>query len=256
VTTIAFVDGEQVEWPGPATIDDPTTRPGAGLFETMRARRGEMPLASRHVARLTASAKALGLSCPPAATIRAFLERATAATEIGDHRVRLMLNETGRVVVQVSPFEASAVPIRLATVAGPVQVEGFAEHKTSAYLPYIRAREQATSSGADHALLVRADGTVLEADHGSVVALVDGDLVTPDAQDILPGVARALLIERLGIGQRRLSVANLVEADSVFVVNALRGVTAIATVDGQALRSVNAELERIACELPELHSID
>ena len=251
---LVFVDGEQVAWPGPARIDDPNARPGLGLFETMRARRGAVPLLSRHLARLTASASALGLPCRSAAAIRHLVGAAISGVGTGEHRVRLVLNETGQIVVDVNPFEAGTTQVRLTTVLGPVQVEGFAEHKTTAYLPYIRAREHAVASGAHHALLVRADGAVLEADHGSVVALIGGDLVTPHAADILPGIARTLLIQRLGITQERLAVGDIIDAGAVYVVNALRGVAIVVDLDGESLRQSATELERIERGLPELHT--
>ena len=138
MTGVAFVDGEQVAWPGPARIDDPAMAPGLGLFETMRGRGGDIPLVSRHIARLITSATALGLRCPPAERLERFLRRTVSAIGGGDHRVRLMLSDAGQVVIQASPLEIDRTPVRLATVTGPVQAEGFAKHKTTAYLPYVQ----------------------------------------------------------------------------------------------------------------------
>ena len=253
MTGVAFVDGEQVEWPGPATIDDPTTVPGAGLFETMRATRGDIPLTSCHLGRLLTSAEALGLRCPTRATLEGFLQRAVAEIGPSDHRVRLVLVTSGHVVIQVAEFEIDDTPIGLSTVIGPVQAEGFAEHKTTAYLPYVQARQRAEAAGADHALIVGPDGSVLEADHASVVALIDDEWVTPSAEGILPGIARALLIERLGVRPTTISVADLARAGAVFVVNALRGASRVAALDGRDLPLPGEVLGHIRNALPELH---
>ena len=234
MTGVAFVDGEQVAWPGPARIDDPAMAPGLGLFETMRGRGGDIPLVSRHIARLITSATALGLRCPPAERLERFLRRTVSAIGGGDHRVRLMLSDAGQVVIQASPLEIDRTPVRLATVTGPVQAEGFAKHKTTAYLPYVQARQQAEAVGAEHALLVGSGGVVLEADHANIVAAVRGVLVTPSAVDVLPGIVRALLIKRLRVRPASLTVTDLREADAVYAVNALRGVVSIAALDGNS----------------------
>jgi para-aminobenzoate synthetase / 4-amino-4-deoxychorismate lyase len=253
VMGVAFVDGEQVDWPGPGRIDDPAMVPGSGLFETMRGRNGEIPLASRHVARLVNSASQLGLRCPPATTLERFLQQAASVMGTGDHRVRLVLTDGGQVVVQASRFELDQAPVRLATVIGPVQAEGFATHKTTAYLPYAQARQQAEKNGAEHALLIGPGGAVLEAEHANIVAAVRGALVTPNAADVLPGIARAILIERLGVRSAPLTVADLRRSDAVYAVNALRGVIPIAALDGDSLSIQPSVEDDLRGALPELH---
>jgi len=63
---VVWLDGSVVEPDSAALpITDPGVRWGDGLFETMRAEHGAVPLLERHLARLGASISALGLDPAP-----------------------------------------------------------------------------------------------------------------------------------------------------------------------------------------------
>ena len=65
---VAWLDGALVD-PAQAAlpITDPGVRWGDGLFETMRAERGQVPLLERHLERLLASCEALMIDPAPSA---------------------------------------------------------------------------------------------------------------------------------------------------------------------------------------------
>ena len=77
---VVWLDGALVD---PATaalpITDPGVRWGDGLFETMRAERGQVAMLDRHLARLSASITALALDpIPTDADIRAAVDAVVA----------------------------------------------------------------------------------------------------------------------------------------------------------------------------------
>jgi branched-chain amino acid aminotransferase len=228
--------------PGAAAlgIDDPGVRWGEGLFETMRAEAGRVPLLARHLARMRASARALGLGEGPGAG--AERDVAVAVAACGAPRQRVRLTWTGRptLLVEAVPH-TPADPWGAAAVAlpGTWWPEGeIAAHKTLSYAGPRLAARRARHRGASEALLLDARGRLGEASTGSVFCEVPGGLATPPLEGILPGVARAVVIEeaapRAGIPVevRHLEEPEWRSAREIVLTNALRGVVPVLALDG------------------------
>lgn len=204
------------------------TRGGAGygLIETMRVRRGRVPLVERHVARLRASLAALGLPAPPgdvAALVR------TAA--VGRDRVVRLEVRDGRADLRMRPLPSPAPPA-LVVAREP---HAAYRHKTTERDLFERALVEARQAGADDALLLTADRCVAE---GTVWSLFwwEGERLHTPALDlgILPGVGRARMaevVDGMELVEVRLGVEALV-GRSLFLVNAVRGVVPITSLAG------------------------
>ena len=133
----------------------------------------------------------------------------------------------------------SIVPIRLAVErwqASPPLVG----HKTLARLPWDLARNRAKRSGAGDVLLVDDLERVLETAVANVWVLRSGAVRTPPAPArCLPGVMRGWLMDRLlGLGLRvevrDVDLAELAEADEVWLSNAVVGVRRVAEAAGRS----------------------
>lgn len=112
--------------------------------------------------------------------------------------------------------------------------------KSTALLPNVLLRLEATEAGADECIMLR-DGHVTEGSSSSVLIL-EGKMLTsrPNGQDILPGTTIRLVSEvaaELGIGYREevISLGRLLAADEVWLCASLRGVAAVTHVDGQPI---------------------
>ncbi len=95
-------------------------------------------------------------------------------------------------------------------------------HKTSdrAHLEAATWRHR----GADDVVLVNASGYVTETTVANLLVLLDGAWVTPPLSDgLLAGVGRRLAIERDGVLERSLSVAELRRAAAIELVSSARG---------------------------------
>ncbi len=102
-----------------------------------------------------------------------------------------------------------------------------------------RAGFAAKDAGADVALLLGPDGAVAEAPGFNVVALVDGVLVSPDA-NVLPGISCRTMFELsrdLGIESRygRLMPEDLARADEMFLTATSCGLFPVTRLDGAAV---------------------
>jgi hypothetical protein len=88
-------------------------------------------------------------------------------------------------------------------------------------------------------VLCDADGSVLEATWGNVVAIVGGAVCTPPLDGrILAGVTRRALLDEavdLGLPVRvgRLDGAALADADAVLLTSAVRGLTWVRSIEGR-----------------------
>ena len=177
----------------------------------------------RHLARLAASADMFGLACDDAAV------RAAVAAAVGTAedvlRVRLTLGPDGLDVraapLDGAPFETVWLcPDPLVEAGSPL-----CRHKTTRRAHYEAPFERARALGADEALLVNADGELVEGSRTSLWVRQDGEWLTPRlAAGGLPGVARAVLLATLPRAhEARLEPADLLNADALAVSNALRG---------------------------------
>ncbi len=175
----------------------------------MRADGGRVPWLERHLDRLERSAAALGLSPVPArAEVREGVERALAAAGTPSARVRVTLSPRPTLLVEVTPEpphpplapEARAIAIHGAWLPG----NDLAEHKTLSYGAYRRAQARAAAAGADHALLLDADGRLGEAAVGNAFAVLHGAVVTAPVRGLLPGVARAIVAEVTAVREEAL----------------------------------------------------
>ena len=203
-----------------------------GLIETMRGRDGRLPWLGRHIARMGASVIALGLAHPPAEI--ADLARSAAGGEPGERVVRLELRDG---LVEVSTREVPA-PVPVALMVSD-EVHRPYPHKSTQREQFSRALTSARRRGVDDALFVTPDGYVAEGTAWSLFWWDNGGgaLFTPAEElGILPGIGRNRLMELAGVQEVRARVSDLA-GRSMFLVNAVRGVVEIASLEGEAAPS-------------------
>ncbi len=253
----AWVNGTLVRGAAAAlSLWDRGARDGEGLFETLRVAGGVPRLWDRHLERLVLSCAVLGFPVPAAPrALREGLEQVLAAEGLGEAVARLTITRgiaggrptragawieaeplAGRLWRGTRAGAASAITSKVAFEPGSLGM-----HKTTSRLPYALAREEARVAEADEALLVAADGEVLEGATSNLFAVVGGEVRTPPlARGILPGITRAIVLglcAAAGIPAReaRITRAELTAAAEAFVTNSVQEVVRIATLDGRPL---------------------
>ena len=217
------------------TADDPTTR-GLGLFETMRARDGDVPWLDDHLDRLERSARELDLGpFPTRRRLRAAVADLLAAAGPGDWRVTITASGAESLLVALGPAPApSDEGVSAVTLRGEwLPARRLAEHKTTGYGAYLLAQRRAEAAGAEHALLLDERGRLGEAAVANAFCVVDGVLVTAPARGLLPGVARARVLRLAEVDERAPEEREWRSASEVFLTNALRGVVPVVRIDGR-----------------------
>ena len=198
------------------------------LIETMAFDPAEgIPLLERHLARMKASAQALGFAFDRHAA-RNELQAATFRLRTAA-RIRLLLSRSGNVAIGTAPMpEAPDGPVTVAIRPRQVAPRDFRlAHKTSDRSVYPR------SEGAFETLYTDDDGYLTEGSFTSIFVERDGTLLTPPlARGALPGVLRAELIETGRATEAELTPADL--DGGFFIGNALRGLVSAVTVAEEA----------------------
>lgn len=205
-----------------------------GLIETMYADGAGIRFLARHLARLAASAEALGLVCPLDALEGALCEAAAGLT--APRRMRLQLEPDGThqiACAQLPPASATTPGVALA--AQRVSADDFLlRHKTTRRAVYDAARAVLPGDGSVlDALLLNQDGEVCEGAITNVFALIGGRLVTPPVScGLLPGIMRGHVIEAYGAREAVLRSSDLAQAERLFLTNAVRGMIEVRLTPG------------------------
>jgi para-aminobenzoate synthetase/4-amino-4-deoxychorismate lyase len=190
------------------------------LIETMRFDPHEgLADLERHLARLGASAEALGFAFDRHGA-RNELQAATFHLRAGA-RVRLMLGRSGAIAIETRPLPAAPLgPVEIAIVPLPVDAADFRlRHKTSDRAFYDDARRAA---GRFEVVFVDGEGFLTEGSFTSLFVEREGRLLTPPlSRGLLPGVLRARLIDEGRVAESEVVPADL--AGGCLIGNALRG---------------------------------
>jgi len=120
---------------------------------------------------------------------------------------------------------------------------GYCHLKTINLLPNILAKEMAKKKGAYEALFIRGDekGTYLTEGSSSSIFAIEGDvLITPEEDNILPGVTRAIVIEiakqvNMKITERRLYMNEYKACDEAFLTSTVSEVLPVIRIDNKKI---------------------
>jgi branched-chain amino acid aminotransferase len=233
---LASVDG-RVAPTAEATVpmkDDGLYR-GDGAFEVIRLYTGRPFALGDHLDRLERSASAIRLEFDRAALER---EIATLLAEADgpDGQLRLIVTRGGRRIAAIEPIPAHAEALSLATVAycPSVILNGV---KSLSYAANMQATRLAKEQGADEAVLVTPDGTVLEPPTSAIFWVSpEGGLRTPALDvGVLESITRDRLVKTLHVEEGAWPVTDLRAAGEAFLASTTREIQAVSAIDGNPL---------------------
>jgi branched-chain amino acid aminotransferase len=231
---LASVDGRIAETNEAriSAADDGLLR-GDGVFEVIRLYRGTPFALDEHLDRLERSAAAIELPIDRAAFED---EIGTLLGEFGQHeaQLRLVVTRGGRrlAFTENLPPYADAESITIASITySPTEILNGV--KSLSYAANMQATRLAVARGADEALLVRPDGTVLEAPTSTIFWLAaDGGLRTPALDvGILASITRDRLVRELDVEQGSFKLEDLEGASEAFLASTVREVQAVSAVN-------------------------
>ncbi|MGY3683894.1 aminotransferase class IV [Streptomyces sp. TE33382] len=222
---------------------------GDGVFETVRTTHGRPFALTRHLDRLTRSARGLGLPDPDLDEVR----RAAAAVAEANPTAlgRLRITYTGG----LSPLgsdRGDAGPSLVVALGGAVrrpdttavitvpwtrnERSALVGLKTTSYAENVVALARARERGASEALFANTAGRLCEGTGSNVFVVLDGQIHTPPvASGCLAGITRALAVEWTGAQETDLPMDVLEHAEEIFLTSTLRDVQAVHRADAREL---------------------
>lgn len=224
---------------------------GHGLFETMMTNNGTLPLLSYHWDRLMASSCTLGIELPfnysdlQDMTIDIISKnqllngkgslRLTVTDGVSERGILATGNPTPSYTLTSAALPENKRHSMSAAVVETRRNElSIASRvKSISYLDNILARKEAVLKGADEAFLLNSKGLLAEGSVSNVFIVKNKSVSTPRIDDgALPGVVRHVILNELNldeikIKEEEISLEMLLNAEDIFITNALFGVMPI-----------------------------
>jgi branched-chain amino acid aminotransferase len=208
---------------------------GDGAFEVIRLYEGRPFALGDHLDRLERSGAAIELEFDRAALEGEIDDLLAEAGQV-DGQLRLIVTRAGRRIAAVEPIPPHSETVSVATVtySPSVILNGV---KSLSYGANMQATRLANAKGADEAVLVQPDGTVLEPPTSSIFWVSpQGALRTPALDvGVLESITRDRLVKELHVEEGAWPVADLRAAQEAFLASTTREVQAISAIDGVAL---------------------
>ncbi len=229
---------------------------GDGVFEGMRVRNRLLYQPDAHMARLSASARTVGIALParPDAII-ASICALVVENGLDDCYVRLVITRgsgapgldpttcgSASCVILAYPQAPSlgTAPLRLLTssVVRKAPRSIGAHVKSLNYLDSVLAKLQAKQAGMDDALMLDGNGYLAEATGANVFLVFADALHTPSTIAALPGITRRAVIElarerSVAVVERDIGAMEVYAADEIFLSGTGAGLVAVGAIDGR-----------------------
>ena len=228
--------------------DDEALLRGRAAFETIRVYAGKPFKLTEHLDRLAGSAVMIGLPEVNRLELEALAEQALDAAAAPDAVLRLYWTPTPASIALVSALAdhyddlrargQKLISLRGVRAEEPWLLPGV---KSTSYAANMAAEAEAKRQGADDALFIDREGTVLEGPTTNVWWRRDRTLYTPSLDlGILAGVTRATVLELAGdsayaVEEGHYGLTALLAADEAFTSSSVREVMPVTEVDGVPL---------------------
>jgi branched-chain amino acid aminotransferase len=221
---------------------------GDGVFEALKVTAHGPFALTRHLDRLTRSARAMGLPDPDHDQIRQAVDQVLDARTFTEGKIRITYTGGRGPLGSQSPFgpptlvvaadvrpapESSVAVLTAPWTRNPLGA--LAGVKSTSYGENVRALACATAGGAAEAILLNTFGNVCEGTGSNVFLVFGSQIVTPPlSAGPLGGITRNLLLEWCDVTEADLTLAEAKSADEVFLTSSMRDVQAVHRWDDAA----------------------
>lgn len=223
---------------------------GSGIFETVRTEESRPQLLSRHMRRVLLSARHLGISLPNEDHILDAIGHVINAEPHPVGRLRLSFSSDHFVATHEAYLvKASHLVAGIHRTSGSTSER---QHKVFPYTHHLDLLAKATAQGVDEFICIDELGRVTEGAVSNVALRIAGQWITPPiTSGILPGVIRALAIERCEVLVREISENDLISCDGAIFMSSLKIALPIASIDTRPIE-IDSDSEQMCLKLREL----
>jgi branched-chain amino acid aminotransferase len=223
---------------------------GHGIFETILIKNSATPALDYHWKRLKTGAQLISIEVPFSkqeleGMLQNLVIENVLQNKIASARVTITHGESTRGIFPlktpkpnftiavyeylhpvIDNYSALIVSIRKNEFAPSSRI------KSLSYLDNILAKQEALESGYDEAILLNTAANVADGTIFNIFMVKNGHIITPPITDgALPGVIRSILLKEFkddfSIGEESISVQEIMNADEIFLTNALVGIQSV-----------------------------
>lgn len=220
---------------------------GSGIFETLRTEDGKIAELTRHMRRAVSSAKKMGISLPDEEVLRIAMAEQLALNPYPVGRLRLCFSKTVDSTVKFEithqAYEDVAAPMRLTFHS--TTSRGIGEQlKSYPYDDRFAILDEADLYGFDDAIVFNSANQVTETAIANIAFLLEGRWVTPPiSAGILPGVMRAIAIERCDIEVANIHISDTAQCQGAILLNSLKVASPVGHIGDYQLPARDAMTE-------------
>ncbi|TGK28090.1 aminodeoxychorismate synthase component I [Leptospira gomenensis] len=202
------------------------TRNGFTLFETILYKNGIFYFHKEHFERISNSAKTFEFPFSEKEWNRTLEELSKKIPKRKPYRVRIDLYPSGEfktVLSELAPYpkKGNVTISRLKTDSSSI----FRRHKTGLRETYDREGKKSREAGFLDVIFVNEKNEIVEGSIANVFVKIGKEYYTPPIESgVLPGVYRNRLLKRKGFREKKISVSEMKNSESVFLCNSLRGI--------------------------------
>ena len=212
-------------------IDSEGWQFGSGIFETILLDEGRPLLFSKHMERAEKSGGELSIEIPSRASILKAIKELSPPS-----LARLRLSFGRNFSLAMFPYELSLEPLRVGLRENQAK-SGFGGHKKFPYWENFDLLRTANLEGFDEVLLADSRGVLGEGAMNNFLFKIGGVWVTPKlSSGVLPGVVRAVALEKGIATEKELKVEDLQAVDAMLALSSLRICTPVSLLGTKELQ--------------------
>jgi branched-subunit amino acid aminotransferase/4-amino-4-deoxychorismate lyase len=230
----------------------PARRPfpdGSGIFETLRTEDGLVAEFGRHMRRALSASQSLGIRMPNEESIRNQVQSVLNENPYRIGRLRICISNSGLVVTHDEYDEITEGGyLTFSPHTSKAKGEQF---KTYPYDEHYEVVDEARAHGFDDAMIFNSANNVTETGLSNIALFIDGLWVTPPiTAGILPGVMRAIAVERCDVQVRNVHITEVPSATEIVLLGSLRIAQPVVQV-GEMRLANGAEAATLVAQMRE-----
>lgn len=229
---------------------------GVGLIETMLYRKGTVRFFEAHHKRLINGLQTLGLNSDlwTPSFMETELNKTSADISADSLHIRLQTGPDARGklwwLLQAAPLAVTADPVHLIFAKNVLRfAQPLSALKSAERLCFYLAGQEAKAQDKADALLLNQYGRVVESTIANLFWIKEGRLYTPALPEgCVAGVFRQQLISRKVVTESQIGPEELLQAEELFLTNALRGIIPVRQLQGRSLPTEQTLTLQRACK--------
>lgn len=223
--------------------------PGSGIFETMRTENGVVAEFGRHMRRALSASQALGIRMPDEESIRSQVQSVIEDNPYPIGRLRICVGSSGLVVTHDEYLELTEAGYL--TFSPHTSKAKGEQYKTYPYDEHYEIVDDARAHGFDDAIIFNSANNVTETGLSNIAFLIDGLWVTPPiTAGLLPGVMRAIAVERCDVQVRNVHITEVPLAKEIVLLGSLKIAQPVVQV-GEMRLANGVEVAAFAAQMRE-----